>query len=95
MVCDAQRLQNLCEIRRYVTQTLCQKDQLESGFFPVVERVLDRGGTPCGVYFCLLGPRSLRLTAIWDARGGTILFYGSRGERFLTTRLIDPPRLTE
>ena len=91
MVTDAQRLPTLSEIRQYVIHTLCNKDQLEIGFFPVVEQVLDRGGKPCGVYFCLMGPRSLQLTAIWDVSGKSILFYGSRGERFLTTQLIDPP----
>jgi hypothetical protein len=93
MVSDARQLQNLHEIRQYVNQTLCEKNQLETGYFPFVEQILDRGGKPCGIYFCIQGPRSLQLTAIWDSAAGTILFYGSHGERFLKTRLIDPPRL--
>lgn len=95
MVTDARQLQNLCEIRQYVNQILCEKNRLEIGCFPIIEQVLGRGGKPCGVFFCLQGPRSLQLTAIWDSTAGTILFYGSRGERFLKTQLIDPPRLAQ
>jgi hypothetical protein len=55
------------------------------------EQILVRGGTPCGIYFCLQGPRSLQLSAIWETDSNTILFYGSRGERFRKTQLIAPP----
>ena len=47
------------------------------------------------MYFCLYGPRSLYLTAIWETDSNTILFYGSRGERFRKTQLIAPPRIEE
>jgi hypothetical protein len=93
MPTETQRLDDLDAIRRYVNQTLSEKDQLEANLFPLVERVLMRGGAPCGVYFYLYGPRSLCLTAIWETDGNTILFYGSRGERFRKTQLIAPPRI--
>jgi hypothetical protein len=95
MPTETQRLDDLHAIRRYITETLCEKDQLEANLFPLYEKVLVRGGEPCGVYFCLYGPRSLYLTAIWETEGNTILFYGSRGERFHKTRLIAPPSLEE
>jgi hypothetical protein len=95
MLLETQRLDDLTAIRHYVNQTLCEKDRLESNQFPLQERVLLRGGTPCGVYFCLYGPRSLCLTAIWETDRNTILFYGSRGERFRRTQLIAPPRIAD
>jgi hypothetical protein len=93
MPTDSQRLDDLDSIRRYVNRTLSDNDQLEANLFPLHERVLMRNGTPCGVYFCLYGPRSLCLTAIWETDSNTILFYGSRGERFRKTQLISPPRI--
>jgi hypothetical protein len=93
MPTEIQRLDDFHAIRRYVNETLCEKDQLEADLFPLYERILVRGGAPCGVMFCLYGPRSLCLTAIWETDSNTILFYGSRGERFHRTQLIAPPRL--
>ena len=95
MPTENQRLEDLHAIRRYVTETLCEKDQLETNVFPLYERILMRDGSPCGVYFCLYGPRSLYLAAIWETDGNTILFYGSRGERFRKTQLIAPPPIGE
>jgi hypothetical protein len=95
MPTDSQRLDDLTAIRRYVNQTLCDKDRLEADQFPLYERVLKRDGEPCGVYFYLYGPRSLCLTAIWETDGNTIMFYGSRGERFGKTQLIAPPRIDD
>lgn len=95
MPTELQRLDDLYEIRRYVNETLCKKDQLETNHFPLSERVLVRSGTPCGILFCLHGPRALRLTAIWEMDSNTILFYSSRGERFCKTQLIAPPRVDE
>ena len=60
-----------------------------------MKEVLVRGGAPCGVYFCLYGPRSLYLAAIWETDSNTILFYGSRGERFRKTQLIAPPSIED
>ncbi len=95
MPTETQRLDDLLAIRRYVTETLCEKDQLEVNSFPLHEKVLVRSGTPCGVHFSLYGPRSLYLAAIWETDRNTILFYGSRGERFRKTQLIAPPRIDE
>ena len=47
------------------------------------------------MYFYLYGPRSLCLTAIWETDSNTILFYGSRGERFRKTQLIARPAIDE
>jgi hypothetical protein len=95
MPTEVQRLDDLHSIRRYVIETLCEKDQLETNTFPLCERILLRGGAPCGLLFYLYGPRSLCLTAIWETDGNTILFYGSRGERFRKTQLVAPPRIDD
>lgn len=81
------------EVRQYVNQTLCSRDNLETGAFNLSELPLRRGETVCGVYFCLHGPRLLRLTAIWETETGVILFYGSEGERFLKTQITDQTSL--
>jgi hypothetical protein len=95
MSTDILRLDDLHAIRRYVNETLCEKDRLEANSFPLHERILVRSGAPCGVHFFLHGPRSLCLTAIWETDSNTILFYGSRGERFRKTQLIAPPRIDQ
>ena len=83
------------QLRTYVAQTLCRENDIEVGVFQITERVLKRRGRTCGVYFCLHGPRSVKLTAIWETDKNTILFYGSTGERFKLTRLSDSPDIKD
>lgn len=59
----------------------------------MTERILVRGGKPCGMYFCLHGPRATKFTAIWETDRNQVLFYGSRGERFLKIQLLEAPVL--
>jgi hypothetical protein len=87
------RLHNLQEIRQYVSTTLCQIDLLQPSHFHLSERLLARDDKPCGLYFCLHGPREIRLTAIWETDSNTILFYGCSGERIGRTQLLDGPSL--
>ncbi len=75
------------QLRQFVSCTLCQQNDIELGVFQVTERLLTRRGRPCGMYFCLHGPRSVKLTAIWETERNTILFYGSTGQKFQTTKL--------
>lgn len=86
-------IQTLDELRTYVNQILCLYNQLEVGAFQLTERILIRSGDPCGIYFCLHGPRAVKLTAIWETQHNTVLFYDSTGERFQRTQLMDAPRL--
>ncbi len=69
--------------------TLCDHEQLEPNLFPITQRLLHRGGQPCGIQFCLHGPRSVKLVAIWESRDNSVLFYDSAGERFQRVRLTD------
>ncbi len=80
------------DLRDYVSLTLCEHYQLQIGAFRMTERILKRGGQPCGIYYCLHGPRLVKFTAIWDRDRNQVLFYGSRGERFQKTQLMDAPR---
>jgi hypothetical protein len=88
-----QRIESVHELREYVNTTICDHCQLQEGAFSITERVLLRGGKRCGMYFCLHGPRATKFTAIWDADRNQVLFYGSRGERFLKMQLLESPEL--
>ncbi len=81
------------DIRNYVTQTLSNFELLRPESSHLTTRLLTRNDQPCGIYFCLHGPRAVRLTAIWETDANTILFYGSRGERVQRTRLLTAPEL--
>ena len=86
-------IHTLHELREYVNNILCQHNQLEVGAFPLTERILIRADRPCGIYFCLHGPRAVKFSAIWETQRNTVLFYGSTGQRFHKIQLVEAPRL--
>ena len=92
---SAQPLQinNLKDLRNYVLETICQQNELQVGAFEITERILVRGQRACGIFFCLHGPRSVKLTAIWETDRNTVLFYSSSGERVCKTQLHQAPVL--
>src|SRR5437868_15104822 len=87
------QIDNLAELRTYIHETICQQNELQVGAFDITERILVRGRKACGIFFCLHGPRSVKLTAIWETDRNTVLFYSSSGERVLKTQLVQPPML--
>lgn len=87
------KIHDINDLKEYVHKTICDQNELELGVFPFAERTLARGGKPCGIFFCLHGPRSVKLTAIWDMERNTILFYASSGERIMKTELPEAPRM--
>ena len=93
MVTRFYQIDRLDDLREYVSVTLCEHYQLQIGAFHMTERVLVRGGKPCGIYFCLHGPRTAKFSAIWETDRNQILFYGAGGERFQKTQLVETPRL--
>jgi hypothetical protein len=95
MVTGSKQMQNLSDLRDYVNQILCDHNQLETDAFPLTERILVRAGKPCGMYFCLHGPRAVKFSAIWETHRNTVLFYGSTGERFHKIQLVHAPSLEE
>ena len=86
-------IRTLDDLRDYINTILCQHNQLEIGAFPLTERILIRADRPCGIYFCLHGPRAVKFSAIWENQRNTVLFYGSTGERFHKIQLIEAPHL--
>jgi hypothetical protein len=93
MACTAQRIDTLDNLRKFVSQTICDHEQLEVDAYVMTEMVLTRSGTPCGRYYCLHGPRATKYSAIWVSERNTILFYDSTGERFLTAALDEDHHL--
>ena len=64
-----------------VEKRLCELGHLVPSQFPMTQREVIRGGKPVGVYFCVHGPRSVKLTAICDFVKNNVIFYGSDGLR--------------
>ena len=83
------QIDSLDELREYVNETLCDHNELKLDAFQMTERVLRRGDRPCGIYFCLHGPRAVKFTAIWETDRNQVLFYDARGERFQKTQLLN------
>lgn len=79
---DEHCVESLDDLRKLVTETLCDHEGLEPGAFRLFERLLHRRGQACGIQFCLAGPRAVRLTAFWEVAKRAVLFYDSAGERF-------------
>lgn len=93
MLTSLHQVRDLDDLREYVNETLCDHYQLQNDAFRMTERVLRRGNRPCGIYFCLRGPRAVEFAAIWEADRNQVLFYGSTGERILRTQLLCPVSL--
>jgi hypothetical protein len=84
-------VRNLNDLREYIHQTLCARENLlpdESGLHEIP---LVRSGEECGRQFTVHGPRNVRLGAIWTSEHNQVYFYGTNGERFLKLSL--PQRL--
>ena len=93
MLAGSSEIADLTDLRQYIKETLASDDQLVVNAFSMSERILIRGEQPCGIYFCLHGPRAVKYTAIWETDSNSVLFYGSSGERFHRTQLIGAPIL--
>jgi hypothetical protein len=79
---------SLSDLRYFVYQTLCEDHDLLMNAFPTSETILKRGKLqPCGMMFCLHGPRAVKFTAIWEKESNRILFYGPTGKRYQQVEL--------
>jgi len=87
MPCTAQRIHTLDDLRGYISQTICAREQLEVDAYVMTEVVLTRSGAPCGRYYCIHGPRATKYSAIWVSDRNRVLFYDSTGERYLTAEI--------
>ena len=79
--------QTLAVVREYVRDELSIQNSLERDAFPMAERIVKKKGSPVGLYFCMYGPRSVRLTAVWDMLKDEIYFYDSLGRRSASQRV--------
>ena len=79
---DCVEIENLQQLKDFISHTLCQRNDFEDGVYQITEEFLTKCGKLCGVFYCLHGPRSVKLTAVWESEKNSILFYGSTGERF-------------
>jgi hypothetical protein len=77
----------LDELRRFVHQTLCAKENLLVDQFAMTEVRLTNGSGPCGIQFCLRGPRNVCLGAIWAVDRNVVYLYDARGTRYAKLRL--------
>lgn len=84
-----QSIRTVDELRQFVRETLCARHDLVLGQFPMLESPLTRAGKPCGILFSQLGPRLMRVTAVWDWQHRVVVFYDSAGERFRKELLTD------
>ncbi|MBU6174430.1 MAG: hypothetical protein KGQ60_11535 [Planctomycetes bacterium] len=74
-------MSDFTHIREIVEKEICNQNQLLPKAFPLTERLLHKQGSPCGIFYCLHGPRSIRLTAVFDIATARVLFYDSTGQR--------------
>ena len=91
MISDPPEIHKLDELRKFVQQSICEYHCLEAAAAPITERTLVRSGKPCGIFFCVQGPRSVKFTAIWDRDKNSVLFYNSTGERLHRTKVSFVP----
>ena len=75
------RRYDLDKLREFVMEELCSQNELLPNAFPMTQRVLYKQGISCGIFYCLHGPRSVRLTAVLDTQSARVLFYDSKGQR--------------
>ncbi|MHB8865798.1 MAG: hypothetical protein ACYC6N_25750 [Pirellulaceae bacterium] len=93
MLDDSPRINDLDDLRTFVREAICETNELEVNAFSMTERILIRGGRPCGLYFCLHGPRAVKFTAIWETDRNSVLFYSPTGERVQRAQLTQAPNL--
>ena len=93
MMDDSPRINDLDDLRTYVQETICERNELEANAYTMTERILIRAGRPCGLYFCLHGTRAVKFTAIWETDRNSVLCYGPTGERIERAQLTQAPNL--
>ncbi|MFV0443772.1 MAG: hypothetical protein ACK5Q5_09400 [Planctomycetaceae bacterium] len=90
MTTDTPELTTLDELRSFVHETLCAKENLLLSESRLHELALRKGESVCGVQFFVHGPRLVRLSAVWSADHNTLYCYDTNGERYLKLQLTHP-----
>ena len=87
MCVSIEEISSLNDLRAFIHQELCAKENLLAGDYALVEAPLTRRQRQCGLQFTLQGRRGVRLGAIWIADFGTVYFYDAHGARYQKIRL--------
>ena len=87
MYLSLDEVRSVNDLRTFIHYKLCEKENLLSELFTTTECPLTRRGRVCGLQFSLFGPRSVRLSAIWDSDHNTIYYYDTQGVRYSKIRL--------
>ncbi len=93
--CPIELSTRLWEVRVLLSGPLCEKENLLADQFTMTEVRLTSGSGPCGIQFCLRGPRNVRLAAIWVADQNVVYLYDARGTRYAKLRLMNGLAMTE
>lgn len=80
-------VRTLDDLRNFIHIALCKKENLLEHHFPMTELKLNRSGQHCGSQFILHGPRSVKLSAVWDRALNEVLLYDAIGRRFARIRI--------
>ncbi len=70
------------ELRDFVHETLCHRENLVRDQFQMIEMELKKSGRACGLQFSIHGPRQVRLSAVWASDRNHVFFYDASGVRF-------------
>ena len=69
------------ELDDFVHQRLCAMECLLEDQFQTTATPLTRGSRRCGTQYLLSGPRSVRLTAVWNSDRNELYVYDAQGRR--------------
>lgn len=90
----ANEVTTIDQLRAFVHHALCEKEHLLAEQFTLTEMELQRRGRRCGLQFCLHGPRSVRLGAVWAEDRNVLYLYDAAGRRYakvdLPRRVLEP-----
>lgn len=82
-------ISTLKELRQFVHEILCHRENLVRDQFQMLERELKKCGRACGLQFSIHGPRQVRLSAVWASDRNHVFFYDASGVRFMKIELAD------
>ena len=82
------QIDNVDDLRNYISVTLCEYYELKNGAFQMTEQLLVRAGKPCGIFFCLNGPRAFDFTRHLGDRPQPDSVLRSSGRKILENPII-------
>ena len=77
-----EQIQSFGDLKSFIYSEICKDHGLLAEGAFTKETVVRRGSEPCGIVFCLYGPRAVQFSAIWEWEGRRALFYNPNGTRY-------------